>query len=201
MKAKKKHDVESVDTDTSEETVMNDTEAAAEQAEGETDAASEIIDELADEDAELVELQESLATLSDKHMRVMAEYDNFRRRTKLEKEALYADSICDVVTEWLPVIDNLERALAAADQVAEDETLASFRQGVEMVLNQAMDTMKKLGVEVIEAQGKTFDPNLHSAVLHIDDDRYGDQEVVEVLEKGYIRGERVIRHSIVKVAN
>jgi molecular chaperone GrpE len=182
------------DCDLSQETETTAAEQTAE-ASKETEASA------ATETAEMDRLKEEIRQISDKHMRLMAEYDNYRRRTAQEKDALYSDSIADVVTQWLPVIDNLQRALAAAAQVEEDDLIAQFKQGVEMVLKQALDVMSKQGVEPIEALGKTFDPNLHSAVLHVDDDQYGEQEVVEELEVGYKRGDRVLRHSIVKVAN
>ncbi|MGI6545228.1 MAG: nucleotide exchange factor GrpE [Fastidiosipilaceae bacterium] len=179
----------------SEETERTDTLDEENRSENREDDEPETVE------SETEQLRMELCQLSDKHMRLMAEYDNFRRRTRQEKEALYADSVIDVVTDWLPVIDNLERALAAAGQVEENDVIAQFRQGVEMVLKQACDTLNKEGVKKIEALGQTFDPNLHSAVLHIDDEAYGEQEIVEELETGYIRGDRVIRHSIVKVAN
>ena len=129
-------------------------------------------------------------------MRLFAEYDNFRKRTAKEKEGIYADAYIDALTQILPVLDNLERA--AAFEGADASTLA---KGLELTLKSFAETLSKMGVREIEAAGKTFDPNLHNAVMHIDDENYGESEVVEVFAKGYVRGDKVLRHSMVKVAN
>ena len=141
------------------------------------------------------ELEKQLAAANDKYLRICAEYDNYRRRSQKEKDALYGDIKADTVQKFLPVYDNLERALK---QGTEDE---AYRKGVEMIMTQFNSTLEKLGVTAIESLGQTFDPSLHNAVMHVDDDQYGDNEIVEVFQKGYKLGDRILRHAMVKVAN
>ena len=136
-----------------------------------------------------------MALLNDKYLRICAEYDNFRKRTQKEKENLYGDIRANVVTSFLPVYDNLVRALAAE---TEDE---AYRKGVEMIMNQFNATLGKLGVTEIKAVGEKFDPALHNAVMHVDDEAKGENEVVEEFQKGFKLGDKVIRFSMVKVAN
>lgn len=131
----------------------------------------------------------------DKYLRLMAEFDNFKKRTQKEKEALYEYSVSDVVGKILPVIDTLKLSLVHA---AEDDPI---RKGVELTLKQFDDALAKLNVTEIKALGETFDPNLHNAVMHIDDDSYKEQEIVEILQTGYKINDKVIRYSMVKVAN
>jgi len=132
---------------------------------------------------------------SERYLRLMAEYDNFRKRSAKEREAIYTDVRVDTVGKFLPVYDNLQRAMATATA---DE---AYKKGVEMTFNQLREVFKKLGVEEIEAVGKTFDPNFHNAVMHIDDEEKGENEIVEEFQKGFKVGEKVIRFSMVKVAN
>ena len=147
--------------------------------------------------AEVVEahLSPEMAVLTDKYLRVCAEYDNFRRRSQKEKEALYGDIRADVLLKFLPVYDNLVRALS---QPTADE---AYRKGVEMIMGQFVATMEKLGVEKIESLGHSFDPNLHNAVMHVDDEEKGENEIVEVFQEGFKIGDKVIRFAMVKVAN
>ena len=159
-----------------------------------TEAAEEVVEEATAEAVEEVVVDE-MAILNDKYLRVCAEYDNFRRRSQKEREALYGDVRSDVVTKFLPVFDNLERALK---QPTEDE---AYRKGVEMIMTQFTTTLEKLGVEAIECVGQTFDPNLHNAVMHVDDEEKGENEIVEEFQKGFKMGDKVIRFSMVKVAN
>ena len=126
---------------------------------------------------------------------MLAEYDNFRRRSLKERDALYGDIKADTVKKFLPVYDNLERALK---QGTEDE---AYRKGVEMIMTQFCDTLEKLGVTPVEALGKTFDPALHNAVMHVDDAEKGENEIVEVFQQGFTLGDKVIRFAMVKVAN
>jgi len=148
-------------------------------------------------EAEVIEahLSPEMAVLTDKYLRVCAEYDNFRRRSQKEKEALYGDIKADVLLKFLPVYDNLVRAL---NQPTEDE---AYRKGVEMIMNQFVATMEKLGVEKIESLGHSFDPNFHNAVMHVDDEEKGENEIVEVFQEGFKTGDKVIRFAMVKVAN
>lgn len=150
--------------------------------------------ELIDAKKQLEEAQAALAAENDKYLRMMAEYDNFRRRTTKEREGLYADAYADLLQKILPVLDNLERA-------AQYNDAATVSQGVGMTLKSFLEVLTNMGIAEIEAQGKPFDPNLHNAVMHIEDEQYGESEVVEVLQKGYIRGDKVLRFAMVKVAN
>ena len=160
-------------------------EEKTETAEAEAEVVEEIpVNQAADSKAE-----------SEKYLRLMAEYDNYRKRSAKERENIYTDVRVDTVTKFLPVYDNLERALATETS---DE---AYKKGVEMTFNQLCEVFKKLGVEEIEAVGKTFDPNFHNAVMHVDDEEKGDSEIVEEFQKGFKVGEKVIRFSMVKVAN
>ena len=141
------------------------------------------------------ELEKQLAAANDKYLRICAEYDNFRRRSQKEKDALYGDVKADTVQKFLPVYDNLERALK---QGTEDE---AYRKGVEMIMTQFNSTLEKLGVTAIESLGQTFDPSLHNAVMHVDDEEKGENEIVEVFQQGFMLGDKVIRFAMVKVAN
>lgn len=140
-------------------------------------------------------LKEELRGANDRYLRLLAEYDNFRKRSQKEKENLYGDIRAEAVTGFLPVYDNLLRALA---QPTEDE---AYRKGVEMILNQFCATLEKLGVKKIESLGQSFDPAFHNAVMHVDDEEKGENEIVEVFQEGFLLGEKVIRFAMVKVAN
>jgi len=130
--------------------------------------------------------------------RIAAEYDNFKKRTQKEKESLYIDAVSDVVSAFLPVLDNLERALNA---IPDDTAPKSLKDGVEMVFKQLKEVFSDIGVEEIKALNEPFDPRLHNAVMHVEDDAYGPNTIVEEFQKGYIYKDRVIRYSMVKVAN
>ena len=136
--------------------------------------------------------------LNDTYLRMLAEYDNFRKRVTREKETLYADGKADAVAELLTVLDNLERA-AATDAANADA--GSILEGVGKILSQASEVFKKLGVTEIPAAGEPFDPELHNAVMHEENENFGENTVSEVFQKGYRLGDKVIRHSVVKVAN
>lgn len=138
---------------------------------------------------------DELAALNDKYLRLCAEYDNFRKRSQKEKDSLYADIKAETLKKFLPVYDNLVRAL---DQSTQDE---AYRKGVEMIMTQFNATMEKLGVTEIESLGQKFDPALHNAVMHVDDEEKGENEIVEVFQKGFMLGDKVIRFAMVKVAN
>lgn len=144
----------------------------------------------------LAEANEKLAEEQDKYTRLFAEYDNYRKRTAKEREGIYTDAYVDAVTQILPILDNMERALQYKDNDCDN-----IAKGLEMIMKSFVETLEKMGVSEIEAQGKPFDPNLHNAVMHIDDESYGESEIVEVFMKGYIKGDKVLRHSMVKVAN
>ena len=144
---------------------------------------------------EAPEANDELAVLTDKYLRVCAEYDNFRRRSQKEKESLYTDIKADTLLKFLPVYDNLSRALS---QPTADE---AYRKGVEMIMTQFVSTIEKLGVEKIESLGHSFDPNLHNAVMHVEDEEKDENEIVEVFQEGFKLGEKVIRFAMVRVAN
>ena len=139
--------------------------------------------------------KEEYDILNDKYLRVCAEYDNFRKRSQKEKDNLYGDVRSNVITAFLPVYDNLVRALQAP---TEDE---NYRKGVEMIMNQFNQTLEKLGVTAIPDLGEKFNPELHNAVMHVDDESKGENEIVEVFQKGFKLGDKIIRFSMVKVAN
>lgn len=144
-------------------------------------------------------LEEKLKEQTDKYMRLYAEFDNFQKRSAREKDARYADAVIDAVAALLPIGDNLERALQTE---VESEDAIKLKEGVEMVMKQFEEALAKLSVKPIAAEGEQFDPNLHNAVMHIEDETIDDNTVVEELMKGYIyKDERVVRHSMVKVAN
>lgn len=144
----------------------------------------------------LEEAQKQAKDNLDKYIRQLAEFENFRKRSNSEKTAMYSNGVRDTVEKLLPVIDNFERAVEAADD-KEDP----MYNGVEMILKQFMEILENLGVKEIPSKGEPFDPNVHSAVMHIDDESCDENVVVEVFQKGYTLGDKVIRPSMVKVAN
>lgn len=145
-------------------------------------------------EAELAEAKAKFEEINDKYLRMLAEYDNFRKRSAKERESVYSDAYTDALMNILPVLDNLERAEGCTDR-------DGLSKGLELTLKSFKETLERMGVKEIEALGKTFDANLHNAVFHVDDDTYGESEIVEVLMKGYTKGDKVIRYSMVKVAN
>ena len=145
-------------------------------------------------EAKIEKLEAEGAEKDDKYLRLCAEYDNFRRRSQKEREGVYSDAYSDAINALLPVLDNLGRAVGCEDPKA-------LADGLALILKSFDEGLQKLGVEEIKALGETFDPERHYAVLHVDDENYGENEVVEVLQKGYTRGDKVIRYAVVKVAN
>ena len=141
---------------------------------------------------------EKIEELTDRLTRQMAEFDNFRKRTEKEKASMYEIGARDIIEKILPVLDNFERGLAA---VPEDVKGSSFAEGVEMIYKQFVKTLEDAGVEAIEAVGQQFDPNIHNAVMHIDDENFGENEISQELLKGYKYRGTVVRHSMVQVAN
>lgn len=169
-----------------------DTEAVAAEDTQADDHGKKIKDAKKDpKDAQIEELKDRLA-------RQMAEFDNFRKRTEKEKSAMYEVGARDMIEKMLPVLDNFERGLAS---VPEDQKNASFAEGMEMIYKQFVKTLEDAGVEAIEALGQQFDPNLHNAVLHVEDDSFGENEISRELQKGYKYRGTVVRHSMVQVAN
>ncbi len=182
-----------------EQKMAEESEIAMETKEATAADAKSEKKKLKKQDAQIADLQKQLAAAkaeaeaaNDKYMRMMAEYDNFRKRSAKEKEGIYADAFGDCVSDILPILDNLERA-AAFDQ------LEGLKKGLEMTVKAFDDALEKMGITVIET--KTFDPNLHNAVMHVEDENLGESEIVEVFQKGYQKGDKVIRYAMVKVAN
>ena len=149
----------------------------------------------AETNAELEAAKAALAAQEDKYLRLAAEYDNYRKRTAKEKEALWTDIKADTAAAFLPVYDNLERAV---NQPTADE---AYKKGVEMTMNQLKEVFSKLGITEIPALGEQFDPNLHNAVMHIDSEELGENVISQVFQAGFRCGEKVIRFAMVQVAN
>ena len=147
------------------------------------------------EASEFEKAQQALAQEHDSYLRLAAEYDNYRKRSQKEKDNLYTEIRSETVEKFLPVYDNLERALAQETQDT------AFKKGVEMTMNQLVSVMEKLGVESFGAAGDHFDPQLHNAVMHIEDESLGENVIAEVFQKGFKVGEKVVRFAMVKVAN
>lgn len=144
---------------------------------------------------ELEALKQNLTDQEDKFLRLAAEYDNYRRRSQKEKESAWADSKAETAAAFLPVYDNLERALK------QDTADEAYKKGVEMTMTQLKEVLSKLGIQEIPALGEAFDPNLHNAVMHVEDENAGENTIVEVFQAGFRTEEKVIRFSMVKVAN
>ena len=140
-------------------------------------------------------LAKLVADVNDKYLRLAAEYDNYRKRTAKEKESIYGDAKADTIKPLLAVYDNLERGIAQYDEAD------VHRQGLELILRQFSEALTKLGVTEIEAKGQPFDPEKHNAVMHVEDEEAGENTVVEVFQKGFMMGDKVIRFAMVKVAN
>ena len=182
----------------------NNTENEELDLSNELDELSEQVNELGeiDKDEYIAKLNDHLNEQKKKadeyfeHLkRNMAEFDNFKKRIIKEKESLYSTITSDVICDLLPIIDNFEKAINAETK---DE---SYKNGMEMIYNQLDETLKKFGLKEIDALNQVFDPNLHEAVMHIEDKNYSEKQIVEVFRKGYKLGDKVIRHAMVKVAN
>lgn len=180
-----------------EEEILEEQTGEAKAAEAETDAQTETPGGEPEETPGQVKdpVQEQLEQQQERFLRLAAEYDNYRKRTAKEKESLWTDAKADTVQAFLPVYDNLERALK------QDTADEAYKKGVEMTMNQLKEVFAKLGVTEIEAQGKPFDPNLHNAVMHIEDDNLEENVVAQVFQAGFMLGEKVIRFAMVQVAN
>ncbi|MFD3157593.1 nucleotide exchange factor GrpE [Haloimpatiens sp. FM7330] len=169
-----------------------------EEEEEEQETEQSLIEKLKDENNKTKDendkLSNQLDSLKDRLERTTAEYDNYRKRTSKEKERIYTDACEDILKTVLPVMDNLERAVDV------DGNVEDLKKGIEITVKQLQESFDKLGVEEISTDNG-FDPNLHNAVMHVEDDKYKENEIVEVFQKGYQKGEKVIRYSMVKVAN
>ena len=190
------------DEASADDTVENTVEDTVEDAEeGENEEASEDAKEkkkLFGRKPKKDSKDEKIEELTDRVTRQMAEFDNFRKRTEREKAAMYEIGAKDIIEKILPVVDNFERGLAA---VPEEQKEDSFVTGMEMIYKQIMTTLESVGVKPIEAVGTEFNPDLHNAVMHVEDEEAGDNMVVEEFQKGYTYRDSVVRHSMVKVVN
>lgn len=191
-------DINETDNNKSDSTMTDNSDEASENSNNETGEQEPEKKELEELREKLRKKEEEYNSLFDRLQRLAAEFDNYRKRTQKEKERIYDDAVCDVVSRFLAVIDNLERALQASG-INEGNGL---KEGVALVCRQTMEVLEKLNVKPIEAVGKPFDPELHNAVAHVEDENLGDNIVAEEFQKGYIYKDKiVIRHSMVKVAN
>lgn len=198
---KKLEENEEVDLLEKEEDLQESSDTEENTSEEEQDTSQQLensINELKYENKKLLEenskVNNEIEALKDRLIRTTSEYDNFRKRSAKEKEGIYTDACEDVLKEMLPVFDNLERAISV------DGSVDDLKKGIDMTIRQFSAALEKLNVEEISTECE-FDPHLHNAVMHIDDEQYGTNEVVEVFEKGYKRGDKVLRYSMVKVAN
>lgn len=192
LKQKEKTKVEEKETvvdEAEQETV--EAETAEEQTAKEADA-EEVTEE------EVPKLDKKAQEINDKLMRTIAEFDNFRKRSEKEKSAMFEIGAKAIIEKILPVLDNFERGL---DSISEDERGSAFAQGIEQIYKQFVTVLDDAGVKVIETVGKEFDPNLHNAVMHVEDDSLGENIIAEEFQKGYMYKDSVVRHSMVKVAN
>lgn len=190
-----KEPIEETETET-----VNETEEETSKAESKNEKkkSKKLEAELAELQKKLKEKETEFADLNDKYLRLCAEYDNFRKRTSKEREGAYSEAVCDTLTQILPVLDNLERAAQYNTEEAEE---SSVRTGLDLTLKSFSELLAKMGVAEIETVGKPFDPNVHNAVMHVEDENVGENQVVEVFVKGYAKGDRVLRYAMVKVAN
>jgi len=193
-----KEELENNSEEVVEEEGVKSAEADAVAEEEPNKVLQSLMKELTESNKNLVEENKKINgendALKDRLARTVAEYDNFRKRTAKEKEGIYTDACEDILKEMLPVLDNLERAISV------EGTVDDLKKGVEMTIKQFKNALEKLNVEEIPTEGE-FNPHVHNAVMHIDDDQYENNQVVEVFQKGYKRGDKVLRHSMVKVAN
>ena len=171
---------------------------AAEATEAEAVQAEEIPDAVDETAEKIAKLEQQAADNLDKYQRTLAEFDNFRKRTEREKSQMYEIGAKDIIEKILPVVDNFERGL---DAVKEEDKEDPFVQGMEKVYKHLLTTLEGIEVKPIEAVGQPFDPNFHNAVMHVEDENFGENIVAEEFQKGYTYRDSVVRHSMVKVAN
>ena len=188
---------ETVETENNEDvnsTTESDTDQSSDDIVEENNDKENDLDNMRKLKDENKKLNNEVEALKERLLRISAEYDNYRKRTTKEKEGIYTEACTDVLKEMIPVLDTLERAIAV------DGSVEDFKKGIDMTIKGFKGSFEKLGVEEIDATGE-FDPNLHQAVMHVQDESFGTNSVVEVFQKGYKRGEKIIRHTMVKVAN
>ena len=188
-----------------EKTKVEEKEAVVDEAEQETVEAETAKEQTAKEagaeevtEEEAPKADKKAQEINDKLMRTIAEFDNFRKRSEKEKSAMFEIGAKAIIEKILPVLDNFERGL---DSISEDEKGSAFAQGIEQIYKQFVAVLDDAGVKVIETVGKEFDPNLHNAVMHVEDDSLVENIIAEEFQKGYMYKDSVVRHSMVKVAN
>lgn len=188
-------------TDETVEEATAEAQASEVQAEPEEKPGKADKKKLKKAEAQVAELEKKLEAANaeleaanDKYMRMIAEYDNYRRRTAKEKDGIYADAYADALKGILPIIDNLERAVGVSEADA-------LQKGLSMTLKGAEDALAKMGITSFGEKGETFDPEKHNAVMHIEDEEHGEGEITEVYQKGYAKGDRILRFAMVIVAN
>lgn len=193
-----------MDEELKKETVQSETDAdeevkTGEYKEGEEKESTEEETDKAEEGKEKKDKKDlQIEELNDRYRRTMAEFDNYRKRTDKEKSAMYEIGVKDVIEKILPVVDNFERGFKS---LTDEEKASPFADGMDRVYKQLMKVFEEIGVKEIEAVGSEFDPNFHNAVMHVEDDNFGENTVCEEFQKGYTYRESVVRHSMVKVAN
>lgn len=199
--AKRPKDMEETEKELPDEKAATGGEAEQpEETEG-TEGTEEQPEELSDEEkleqlqTDYNTLRTTYDTLTDKYLRLTVEYENFRKRSQREKEAVYPDAVAATVEKFLQVVDNFERAMACETQDKE------YKKGVDLIYSSLLDTLQKLKVEAYAQVGDPFEPELHNAVMHVEDENFGENVISAVFQKGYKIGERVIRHAVVQVAN
>ena len=176
------------------ETVVEEKEAEAKEAKADKKKSKKLEGKIEELEKALAAKEAALAEQNDKYMRMMAEYDNFRKRSAKEKEGTYADAYADALTSIIPIIDNLERAVGVTDA-------EGVLKGLEMTLKGASEALTKMGVEAFGTEGDAFDPNIHNAVMMVESDERAEGEIVSVFQKGYKKGDKIIRYAMVTVAN
>ena len=190
---KKITDAEEISTEEAAEEV---TEAPLEEKESKSDKKKnkKLEEKISTLETEIEAKKTEIAELNDKYLRMAAEYENFRKRSAKEKEGIYADAYGDALAQILPIIDNLERAVGITDA-------DGVAKGLEMTLKGASDALTRMGVEAFGAEGDQFDPNMHNAMMMVDDENHKEGEIVTVFQKGYKKGDKIIRYAMVTVAN
>ena len=189
--------------------IEEDEPAETELAEEAAEAAEPVKEEKADKKSdkklknELAEMEKKLEAekkradeLNDKYLRTAAEYENFRRRSAKERENVYGEAVADTLTGLLPILDNLQYAAKFTDGDAD-----KFAEGVKLILGKLPETLEKMNIKMFGEPGETFNPEIHNAVMHIDDESYGEGEITDVLQCGYMYGDKVLRYAMVRVAN
>lgn len=173
---------------------INEVPAEEKETKAEKKKSKKLEEKIAELEAALEAKGGEIAELNDKYLRMAAEYDNFRKRSAKEKEGIYADAYGDALASILPIIDNLERAVGITDS-------EGVAKGIEMTLKGAADALTRMGVEAFGAEGDQFDPNMHNAMMMVDDENHKEGEIVTVFQKGYKKGDKIIRYAMVTVAN